>query len=409
MADRPLKAGKFDMVFQNGSRGVITGAALLALLSTSALAQQASCIGNSAATTGPAAFGGQSIKMGAEVAIEEINAKGGVLGKKLNFVQYDDAGAPPRGVDNTRRVALSDKCVAILGGYHSTVAVAQAEPVNEIGIPYVGVLAANTKAVENGQNPNFMFRVSAKDKWVARFLVEQALKSSKTGKIAFFYENTGWGNGALPDVKAAMSAAGKELVAAETFNWADQDMTPQVIRARDAGADLVLLWGLDREGNQIVRSMDKVGWKPTIIGAWGIAGNLGELAGPLANGVQVIQTYTFMGTMDAKKQAFWDKLKAKYNLKDPSEIKMGSGVANAYDAVYIIAKAIEKAGSYDWKKVREALYGVEYEGIVADYKPAFDAKDPERQDAILPKYYKLTAWSDGKLLPIDQTTYGKGN
>jgi branched-chain amino acid transport system substrate-binding protein len=397
------------MIFQNGSRGVIAAAALLALFSTSALAQQAPCIGNSAATTGPAAFGGQSIKMGAEVAIEEINAKGGVLGKKLSFVQYDDAGAPPRGVDNTRRVALSDKCIAILGGYHSTVAVAQAEPVNEIGIPYVGVLAANTKAVENGQNPNFMFRVSAKDKWVARFLVEQALKSSKTGKIAFLYENTGWGNGALPDVKAAMSAAGKELVAAETFNWADQDMTPQVIRARDAGADLVLLWGLDREGNQIVRSMDKVGWKPTIIGAWGIAGNLGELAGPLANGVQVIQTYTFMGTMDAKKQAFWDKLKAKYNLKDPSEIKMGSGVANAYDAVYIIAKAIEKAGSYDWKKVREALYSVEYEGIVADYKPAFDAKDPERQDAILPKYYKLTAWSDGKLLPIDQTTYGKGN
>ncbi len=80
----------------------------------------------------------------------------------MKFVQYDDAGAPPRGVDNTRRVALSDKCVAILGGYHSTVAVAQAEPVNEIGIPYVGVLAANTKAVENGHNPNYMFRVSAK-------------------------------------------------------------------------------------------------------------------------------------------------------------------------------------------------------------------------------------------------------
>jgi branched-chain amino acid transport system substrate-binding protein len=404
------KAGIFDMSMQSKSRGgLIAATAVLGLFSTAALAQQEPCIGNSAATTGPAAFGGQAIKMGAEIAIDEINAKGGVLGKPLRFVQYDDAGAPPRGVDNTRRVALSDKCVAILGGYHSTVAVAQAEPVNEIGIPYVGVLAANTKAIENGHNPNFMFRVSAKDKWVARFLVEQALKSSKTGKIAFFYENTGWGNGALPDVKDAMIKVGKELVVAETFNWADQDMTPQVIRARDAGADLVLLWALDREGNQIVRSMDKVGWKPTIIGAWGIAGNLGELAGPLANGVQVVQTYTFMGTMDPKKQVLWDKLKAKYGVKDPSEIKMGSGVANAYDAVYIVAKAIEKAGSYDWKKVREALYTVDYDGLVADYKPAFDAKDPERQDAILPKYYKLTVWTDGKLLPIDQTSYGKSN
>lgn len=389
--------------------GLIAGTALLVLASAPAYAQQKPCIGNSAAITGPAAFGGLAIKMGAETAIEEINSKGGVLGQKLSLVQYDDAGAPPRGVDNTRRVALSDKCVAILGGYHSTVAVAQAEPVNEIGIPYVGVLAANTKAIENGRNPNYMFRVSAKDKWVARFLVEQALKSSKTGKIAFLYENTGWGNGALPDVKDAMAKAGKELVAIETFNWNDQDMTPQVMRARDAGADLVLLWALDREGNQIVRSMDKVTYKPTIIGAWGLAGNLGELAGPLANGVQVVQTYTFMGDMDPKKKALWEKIQAKYGVKDPSEIKMGSGVGNAYDAVYIIAKAIEKAGAYDWKKVREALYTVNHEGLVADYKPAFDAADPERQDAILPKYYKLTVWSDGKLLPIEQTSFGKKN
>lgn len=389
--------------------GLIAGAALLGLASAPAYAQQKPCIGNSAAVTGPAAFGGLAIKMGAEIAIDEINAKGGVLGQKLSLVQYDDAGAPPRGVDNTRRIALSDKCIAILGGYHSTVAVAQVEPVNEIGIPYVGVVAANTKAIENGRNPNYMFRVSAKDKWVARFLVEQALKSSKTGKVAFLYENTGWGNGALPDVKDAMAKAGKELVASETFNWNDQDMTPQVIRARDAGADVVLLWALDREGNQIVRSMDKVGYKPPIIGAWGIAGNLGELAGPLANGVQVVQTYTFMGAMDAKKKALWEKLQTKYGVKNPSEIKMGSGVGNAYDAVQIIAKAIEKAGTYDWKKVREALYTVDYDGLVADYKPAFDAADPERQDAILPKYYKLTVWSDGKLLPLEQTNFGKTN
>lgn len=391
-------------------RGHVLAAALaLALSSTAALAQQQPCIGNSAAITGPAAFGGMAIKMGAEIAIDEINEKGGVLGQKLRFVQYDDAGAPPRGVDNTRRIALSDKCVALLGGYHSTVAVAQAQVVNEIGIPYVGVLAANTKAVENGANPNYMFRVSAKDKWVARFLVEKALAASKTGKIAFFYENTGWGNGALPDVKDAIAKAGKELAAIETFNWNDQDMTPQVIRARDAGADVVLFWALDREGNQILRSMDKVGYKPTVIGAWGIAGNLGELAGPLADGVQVVQTFTFMGEMDPKKKALWEKLTARYGVKDPSEVKMPSGVANAYDAVYILADAIKKAGAFDWKKVHDALYTVNMDGLVAEYKPAFDASDPERQDAILPKYYKLTVWLDGKLLPLEQTKYGKAN
>lgn len=377
----------------------------VALLPQSAQADQQPCIGNSGPVTGPAAFGGQAIKMGAEIAIDELNAKGGVLGQKLRFIQYDDGGAPPRGVDNTRRIALSDKCIALLGAYHSTVTLAQVQPVNSIGIPHLGVLAANTKAIENGAERNFMFRVSAKDKWVARFLVEQALKTSKSGKVAFLYENTGWGNGALPDVKGAMQVAGKELVAAETFNWNDQDMTPQLIRIRDAGADTVLLWGLDREGNQILRSMDKLAFKPTMIGAWGIAGNLGELAGPLANGVRVMQTFTFMGNQDEKTKALWSKVQAKYGLKEPSEIKMGSGVANSYDAVHILAKAIEEAGAYDWAKVRDALYRVRYDGIVAKYDPAFDASDPERQDAILPQYYKLTVWLDGKLLPFEQTSY----
>jgi branched-chain amino acid transport system substrate-binding protein len=111
--------------------------------------------------------------------------------------------------------------------------------------------------------------------------------------------------------------------------------------------------------------------------------------------------------MDAPTKAVWDKIQKKYGLKDPSELKMGSGTANAYDAVHILAKAIEKAGSFDWKKVQDALYQVDHTGLVATYRPAFDKSNPERQDAILPQFYRLTAWQDGKLLPIAQTPYGK--
>ena len=386
---------------------VVSAAAFIAI--PAAFAEQQPCIGNSVALTGPAAFGGAAVKYGAEIAIDEINEAGGVLGKKLKLVQYDDAGAPPRGVDNVRRIALSDKCIAILGGYHSTVGLAQAGPVNEIGIPWIGTTGAGTKITENGASPNYMFRVSAKDKWVAKFLAGEALKVSKSAKVAIMYENTGWGNGALPDFKAAMEAKKIELAAAETFNWNDQDMTAQAIRIRDSGADVVVTFALDREGNQILRSFDKIGYKPTIVGAWGIAGNLGELAGPLANGVRVMQTFTWMGEMDARTKTVWEKIKKKFDLKDPSELKMGSATANSYDAVYILAKAIEKAGSYDWKKVHDALYTVRYEGLVAKYDPAFDASNPERQDAILPEYYKLTVWSDGKLLPMAQTIYGKAS
>lgn len=383
----------------------LAAAVAFGLLSSGAYAQQEPCIGNSAAVTGPAAFSGQAIKMGAQIAIDEINADGGVLGEELSLIQYDDAGAPPRGVDNTRRIALADECIAVLGGFHSTVAVAQVEPVHEIGIPYIGVWAANTKAVENGRDPNFMFRVSAKDKWVARFLVQEALKDSPDGKIAFFYENTGWGNGALPDVVAAMAASGKELVATETFNWNDQDMSPQVIRARDAGAEVVVIWALDREGNQVLRAMDKVGFKPTIIGASGISGNLGELAGPLANGVRVMQTYSFLAPQSETGDRVLAALASDYGLTDPSTIKAASGIADAYDAVYILADAIAIAGAFDWAKVQQALYEVNRDGLIAPYRPAFDRSNPERNDALLPEHYLLTVWHDGKLIPFTNSPY----
>lgn len=395
-----------SLVLRNVLRtsAVVVAASLVAV---TAHAQKANpCIGASGPLTGAAAFGGEAIRMGAEIAIDEINARGGVLGQKLALKLYDDGGQPPKGVDNVRRVALSDNCVAMLGGYHSGVQLAMRESVAQVGIPYVGTTAAGTGIIEheNGQN-KWMFRVSAKDRWVAQFLVDQATSRSKNKKVALLYENTGWGNGGVPDVEAAMKAKGLTLAAKETFNWNDVDMTPQLIRVRDAGADTVIFWALDREGNQLLRGMDKIGWRPgTMVAAWGLAGNLGEIAGKLANGVLVFQTYTFMGKLDAKGGDIWKKVQAKYGLKVPEEIRMGSAVANSYDAVYIIAQAIEKAGGFDRDKVREAMYQVRHVGLVAKYEPAFE-KTQERHDAILPRYYKLTAWHDGKLLPLAETPY----
>jgi branched-chain amino acid transport system substrate-binding protein len=382
------------------------GALFLTVASPSVQAQnQQPCIGFSGALTGPATFSGLAVRMGAEVALDEINAKGGVLGKKLSLKIYDDAGQPPKGVDNVRRIALADNCIAMLGGYHSGVALAMRDPVEKIGIPYVGVMAAATKIIEPDDGVNkWMFRVSAKDRWVAEYLVDAALKRAPNKKIAVFYENTGWGNGAVPDVKNALLKKGVTPVAMETFNWADQDMTAQLMRARAAGAEAIVMFALDREGNQILRGMDKLNYKPVIAGAWGLAGNLGELAGPLANGVMVVQTFSWTGKQDPRTAAVYAKIVQKFGVKDPSELKMGSGTADAYDAVYLIAKAIEAAGGYDRAKVRDALFGVRHQGLVANYDPAFGTA-LERHDAILPKDYKLTVWHNGVLLPLAQTPY----
>lgn len=367
-----------------------------------AYAQSKPCIGASLPITGPTAWAAESIKMGTETAINEINAKGGVLGQKLSFVQYDDAGQPPRGVDNARRIAESDNCIAMFGGWHSGVALAVVEPVHDASMPYVAVISAGTKITENGRNPNFVFRVSMFDRWQALALVRKSKQVTKTGAIGVLYEDTGWGQGAVPDLKESATAENARVVGYESFKWDDRDMTAQLIRLRDAKVDTIILYSRDLEANQILRSMQRLNYKATIVSAWGNTGTLGELAGPLANGMIVLQTFTWMGNLQPKQKAVLDSMMKNYKLASPEAIRHGSGAANAYDAVYILAEAIKTAGSFDRKKVREAMYKVSHDGIVQKYSPAFT---PQRHNAILPENYKWTAWHNGKILPVEQTPY----
>jgi branched-chain amino acid transport system substrate-binding protein len=385
--------------------GLLAFAALA--VSTPALAQRAQpCVGASLPMTGPTAWAAESIKMGVETAMTEINSKGGVLGQQLKFIQYDDAGQPPRGVDNARRIAESDACIAMFGGWHSGVALAVVEPVHEAGMPYIAVISAGTKITENDRKPNFVFRVSMFDRWQALALTRMSQKVSAGKKIGVLYEDTGWGQGAVPDLKDSAGAEKVNVVGYEVFKWDDRDMTAQLIRLRDAGADTIILYSRDLEANQILRSMDRIGYKPKIVSAWGNTGTLGELAGPLSNGMIVLQTFSWMGDLKPRQKALLDSMMSRYNLKNPEDIRHGSGAANSYDAVYILAEAIKAAGSFDRAKVREALYKVNLDGIVQNYAPAFA---PDRQNAILPENYQWTAWHNGKILPIGQTPYAPSN
>ncbi len=365
------------------------------------------CIAGSWELTGPLAHTGAAIRMGIEAAVDEINEAGGVLGKKLRVVAYDDQGEPSRAVDNARRIGERDNCIIMIGGYRTPNALAIRTVLNEMGQPWMGVISAGTRVIEweTGKN-EWMFRVSAKDRWVAPFLVDHAIKRTKNKKIGFVYEATGWGQGALPDIEAAAKAKGVSLVGKETFNIGDQDMSAQMIRLRDAGADTLIFWTVDRETDAVLRSMDRIGYKPTIVSAWGIGVQLGKTAGALTEGILVHGTFAWTGQLSPRAQKVWERIKAKEKLNDPSELVLPSGTANAYDAVYIIAEALKIAGAYDKKKLRDALYQVKYEGIIANYSPAFE-KTAERHDALLPTHYKLLAYHKGILMPVEQTPFAQ--
>jgi len=383
------------------------GVAMSAMLAASpATAQKAEpCIAGSWELSGPIAHTGAAVRMGVETAVDEINEAGGILGQKLRVIAYDDQGEPSRAVDNARRIGERDNCIVMIGGFRTPNALAIRPVLTEMGLPWMGVISAGTRVIEweNGTN-EWMFRTSMKDRWVAPFLLEKALERSKSKKVALMFEATGWGQGAVPDVEAAAKAINVPLVGKETFNLKDQDLSAQLIRLRDAGADTIIYYGVDPEAQALLRSMDRIGYKPTIVSAWGISAKLGETAGALSDGVLVAGTFAWTGDLDPRAQKAWDRMKTKFKLDNPGQIALPSGTANAYDAIYIIAEALKMAGSFDRTKMRDALYKVKYKGITANFDPAFE-KTVERHDSILPTQYRLLAYHKGHLMAVDQTPY----
>jgi branched-chain amino acid transport system substrate-binding protein len=358
-------------------------------------------IGLSAAVSGGSAASGEAIKRGLQIAIDEINAKGGVLGgRKLELVVRDDEGNPQKGVTIARELVEREKVVAVFGGLHTTVALAQVPVWHELRTPYMGAWAAGTNITRNGQAPNYVFRVSANDDYVDRFLSRYAMETMKKSKPGLLLENTPWGQSNETGLTKWFGEKGIKAVGVERFNWGDPDMSPQLLRLKNAGADHIVLVANAPEGAQVLRSKAKLGWDTAMISHWGISGGrFAELTGDLSEGVTFLQTYTFFGKQNERGQYVLKMLREKHGIKEPGDVIAPVGTANAYDGLHLVALAIEQAGSTDGPKVRDALEGLksEYKGLIKSYKRPFTA---EQHDALTDEDYVMVVWKGGKIVPV---------
>jgi len=358
-------------------------------------------IGLSAAVSGGSAASGEAIKRGLQIAIDEINAKGGVLGgRKLELVVRDDEGNPQKGVTIARELVEREKVVAVFGGLHTTVALAQVPVWHELKTPYMGAWAAGTNITRNGQTPNYVFRVSANDDYVDRFLSRYAMETMKKSKPGLLLENTPWGQSNETGLTKWFGEKGIKAVGVERFNWGDPDMSPQLLRLKNAGADHIVLVANAPEGAQVLRSKAKLGWDTAMISHWGISGGrFAELTGDLSEGVTFLQTYTFFGKQNERGQYVLKVLREKHGIKEPGDVIAPVGTANAYDGLHLVALAIEQAGATDGSKVRDALESLksEYKGLIKSYKRPFTA---EQHDALTDEDYVMVVWKGGKIVPV---------
>jgi branched-chain amino acid transport system substrate-binding protein len=354
-------------------------------------------IGLSAAFSGPNAKAGEAMQRGAELAIEEINKGGGALGRELVVVTRDNEHKLERGVAQTRELIEREGCVAILGSQGSFIGMAVIDTIHELRVPWFALAVGGVGIIENGRKPNYMFRVATNDREVAKFLVNYGTDKLGGKRIAILNEDTGWGVPAIDDLKAALKARGLEAVAVDKMKVGDSDFTPQMLRAKNANADVVSTFSNSVEMANALKAANKISYKPKVVSAWGLANpTFPSLAGPLAEGVMVMQTFTFVNNNRPKVQGLLKRYMERYrDTKDAMELAMPSFVGDSYDATHMIALAIKKAGSTEGPKLHAALENLgAYEGLIKTYNAPFT---PERHEALGPDDYMMTIWRGTRL------------
>src|SRR5437762_1195015 len=368
---RPAKLGAF---IPGGSmKRLLLLLALAAALP--AAAQETVKIGLVTALSGQSARAGEAITRGLQVAIDEINAKGGVLkGRKLELVRRDDEATPAKGVTAARELVFKEKVAVLFGGLDTPVSLAILPMMNQEKVPFMGPWAAGTPITKNGANPNFVFRVSAVDEIVDRAMLQYAQKTFNAKNCGMILVNNPWGESNEKGLTAALAARGMKPAGIEKFEGNDIDVVPQLSRLKAAGADCLFLVGNVGPSAQVVKSLDRMGWKPPIVSHWGPAGGrFTELAGPSAPSVHFVQTYSFFGKQTPVGDKVLKALMAKYpDIKGPGDVTPAVGVANAYDAMMLTAMAIEKAGSTNGPAIREGYYKIDrYQGLIKTYSKPF--------------------------------------
>jgi branched-chain amino acid transport system substrate-binding protein len=358
-----------------------TIAAAIALgLSFSASAADAIKIGVSGPFTGGSAPMGTSMRDGVRLAAAEINAKGGVLGRKIELIERDDEAKNERGVQIAQELINKDKVAATVGFINTGVAQASQRFYQQAKIPVMNNVATGSIITQQfaAQPENYIFRNSASDQIQSAMIVQEAVDRRKFRKVAILADSTNYGQLGRADLEKVLTAKGITPVVVEKYNLQDVDMTAQLLKAKQAGAEVVLTYGIGPELAQIANGMEKLGWKVPLIGSWTLAmANFIDNAGKNGEGTRMPQTF-IQDANTPKRKAFIDAYVKAYN---PPNGRMPSAVsaAQGYDSIYLLAAAIKQAGGTEGPKVLAALENLneKVEGVVTTYNKPYSKTDHE--------------------------------
>ena len=374
-------------------------AILSSLLALPVLAQEPIKIGISGPFTGGSSSMGVSMRDGVKLAITEINKAGGVLGRPLLGVERDDEARNELGVQIAQELINKEHVVATVGFINTGVALASQRFYQEAEIPVFNNVATGSLITQQFAAPkekaNYVFRNAASDNIQSVMIVDEAITRRGFKKPAILADSTNYGQLGREDLVRALAAKGIKPVAEEKFNIKDTDMTAQLLRAKEAGADVILTYGIGPELAQIANGQAKLGWKVPLIGSWTLSmSSFIDTAGPNGDGAMMPQTFIQLPNTP-KRRAFIEAYQAAYKTERmPSPVSAAQG----YDSVLLLAAAIKQAGSTDGRKIREALENLneKVDGVVTVYDHPYTAKDHEAISGNIPVFGLV---KDGHVVP----------
>jgi branched-chain amino acid transport system substrate-binding protein len=310
-------------------------------------------IGAVLSATGPASFLGEPEKNTMEMLAEELNAKGGLLGKKVEMVILDDETDVNKAVLAADRLLKKDQVVAVLGPTTSGNTLAIKGKFAPAGVPLVSCAAAEKIVVP--VDP-WVFKTPQSDRHAVKKILEHA-KSKDYKKIAILTVSDGFGQAGREVLKELVPAEGFELVADEVYGPKDTDMTAQLTKIKNAGADAVICWGTNPGPAVIAKNHVQLGMDTPLYMSHGVASKkFIELAGDAANGIMLPAGKLIVADQlsdDDPQKPLLVKYAKEYQDKFKAPVSTFGG--HGYDAFMLVVKAIEDGKSADPKDIRDNL------------------------------------------------------
>ncbi len=314
--------------------------------------------------TGGTAQAGQAALNGAQLAVDELNAGGGVLGRQVEIVSYDDKSSPEEAVKAATKLVQVDKVNAIFGSLHSA-NVQAAGPVIE---------ESQTLCVAGGTSPawleqgyTYLFRSISNSTISAKQLASYA-DSQGLRRIALFTSNDEYGTSGADAFKEACSSYDIQFVAGETMTNGDRDFTGQFAKINVASPDAVFIWCLGDDLSAVTKQLRQSGFNGTILGSESYTlPEVLENSGDAANGVCFAAQYLVYenpeDAEDAKMKDFLERYMAKFNAAPESD-----NAFRAYDGVMMIAEAMEASGVDRGPELRQAYNDIDgYVGLAGTF------------------------------------------